>query len=156
TRQMKRVLHWFRRDLRVTDNTVLHHACRQADEIIPVYILSTWKGNHRGIGPNRQEFLCGCLESLSKNLGYLGGRLVLRSGSPAHELIKLAQETGAQGIYFTQNYAAYDVEIERRLRQMANGAGIEIRAFKDTVILAPDELLNRSGKPFRIFTPYAK
>jgi deoxyribodipyrimidine photo-lyase len=154
--KMKRVLHWFRRDLRVTDNTALHHACGEADEIIPVYMLSTWKRNHQWTGPNRQEFLCGCLASLAKNLGDLGGRLVLRSGSPAEELFKLAQETGAQGIYFNQNYGPSDVEIERHLRQVANGAGIEIRVFKDTVILAPDELLNRSGQPFRVFTPYAR
>jgi deoxyribodipyrimidine photo-lyase len=153
---MKRVLHWFRRDLRVTDNTALHHACSEAGEVIPVYILSTWKRNHRWTGPNRQEFLCGCLESLAKNLEQLGSRLVLRSGSPPEELIKLAQETNAQCIYFNQNYGPYDVEIERQLRQVANCAGIEIRAFKDTVMLAPDELLNRSGQPFRVFTPYAR
>ena len=29
---MKRVLHWFRRDLRVTDNTALHHACGEKDD----------------------------------------------------------------------------------------------------------------------------
>src|SRR6516225_2537184 len=153
---MKRVLHWFRRDLRITDNSALHHACSEADEIVPVYILSTWKRYHPWTGPNRQEFLCGCLESLAKNLGHLGGRLVLRSGSPAEQLIKLAQETGAQGIYFNQNYSPYDVEIERQLRQTANGAGIEIRAFKDTVMSAPHELLNQSGQPFRVFTPYAR
>jgi deoxyribodipyrimidine photo-lyase len=153
---MKRVLHWFRRDLRVSDNTALLYACREADEIIPVYILSTWKRNHRWTGPNRQEFLCGCLESLGKNLEHLGSRLILRSGSPAQELIKLAQETGAQGVYFNQNYGPYDVEIERQLRQGANGAGIGIQAFKDTVIMAPDELLNRNGQPFRVFTPYAR
>jgi deoxyribodipyrimidine photo-lyase len=68
----------------------------------------------------------------------------------------MAQETNAQCIYFNQNYGPYDVEIERQLRQAANGAGIKIRAFKDTVMLAPDELLNRSGQPFRVFTPYAR
>jgi len=153
---MKRVLHWFRRDLRITDNSALHHACSEAGEIIPVYILSTWKRNHRWTGPNRQEFLCGCLESLAKNLEHLGGRLILRSGSPAKELMKLAEETGAQSVYFNENYCPYDVEIERQLRQAANGAGIQIRTFRDTMILAPNEVLNQSGKPFRVFTPYAR
>jgi hypothetical protein len=63
-----------RRDLRVTDNTALHHTCCEAGEVVPVYILSTWKRNHRWTGPNRQEFLCGCLESLAKNLEHLGKR----------------------------------------------------------------------------------
>jgi deoxyribodipyrimidine photo-lyase len=153
---MKRVLHWFRRDLRVTDNTALHHACSEADEVIPVYILSNWKRSHQWTGPNRQEFLCGCLESLSKNLRHLGGRLILRSGSPTKELIKIAQETGAEAIYFNQNYGPYDVEIERSLRQAAQSAGIATRGFTDTVILAPYAVLNWNEKPFRTFTPFAK
>jgi len=72
------------------------------------------------------------------------------------ELIQLAQETGAKAIYFNQNYGPHDVEVEKQLRQAANGAGIETLAFKDTVILAPNEVLNQSGLPFRAFTPYAK
>ena len=153
---MKRVLHWFRRDLRVTDNTALSYACREADEIIPVYLLSTWKRHHQWTGPNRQEFLCGCLESLAKNLEHIGGRLILRSGLPNEQLIKLAQETGAKAIYLNQNYSPYDVEIEHQLRQVVNAAGIKIRSFKDTVILAPSEVLNQSDEPFRVFTPYAR
>jgi deoxyribodipyrimidine photo-lyase len=154
--EMKRALYWFRRDLRVSDNTALHHACNQADEIIPVYILSSWKRNHRWTGPNRQAFLCGCLESLEQNLGRIGGRLLLRSGPPVKQLVQLAQETGAGAIYFNQNYGPYDLEVENQLRQAAKGAGIETFAFKDTVILAPNEVLNQSGQPFRVFTPYAK
>ena len=30
--KMKRVLHWFQHDLRVTDNTALHHACGEKDD----------------------------------------------------------------------------------------------------------------------------
>ncbi|MFZ4779906.1 MAG: deoxyribodipyrimidine photo-lyase, partial [Terrimicrobiaceae bacterium] len=37
---MNRVLHWFRRDLRLTDNTALSAASRQAESVIPVYVLS--------------------------------------------------------------------------------------------------------------------
>jgi deoxyribodipyrimidine photo-lyase len=154
--RMKRVIHWFRQDLRISDNTALHQACSQADEVIPCYVLSTWKRNHQWTGPNRQEFLCGCLESLAKNLEQIGGRLVLRSGAPVNELIDLARECSAGAIYFNQNYSPYEVEIENQLRQAAKGAGIDVHAFKDAVILSPGEVLNQSGQPFRVFTPYAK
>ena len=137
----KRVIHWFRRDLRVTDNIALYSASREAAEIVPAYILSTWKGHHHWTGPNRQRFLCGCLASVANNLEHLGGRLILRSGPPAEELVKLALESGAQTIYFNQNYGPYDVQIEQHIRQRARGAGIEVRAFKDTLILAPEEAL---------------
>ena len=154
--RVKRVIHWFRRDLRISDNTALHHACRQAEEIIPVYILSTWKRKHPWTGPNRQQFLCGCLDSLAKNLERIGSRLILRSGSPAKELVNLAKESHAEAIYFNRNYGPYDVEVESQLERVAKESGIEARGFKDTVLLAPSEVLNRSGEPFRVFTPYAR
>jgi deoxyribodipyrimidine photo-lyase len=107
-------------------------------------------------GPGRQEFLCGCLDSLAKNLAQIGGRLILRSGSPTNELIKLALESHAQAIYFNRNYSPYDVRIEQQIQESAGSVGLEIRTFKDTVIMAPDEILNQRREPFRVFTPYAR
>jgi deoxyribodipyrimidine photo-lyase len=153
---MKRVLHWFRRDLRITDNTALYSAWQQAGEVVPVYVLSTWKRKHPWTGPNRQQFLCGCLESLATNLEQIEGRLILRSGSPVDVLINLAQESRAEAIYFNQNYSPYDVQVENHLKQAGKQAGIEVFAFTDTVVLSPDEVLNQSGQPFRVFTPYGR
>ena len=76
----KRVIHWFRRDLRITDNTALAAAVASGGEVIPVYIASDWKGSHGWTGPARQEFLCGSLASLAKNLESIGGRLIIRKG----------------------------------------------------------------------------
>jgi deoxyribodipyrimidine photo-lyase len=58
--EMKRVIHWFRRDFRITDNTALAAAVTAAGsegEVIPVYVASDWKGSHEWTGPARQEFL---------------------------------------------------------------------------------------------------
>ena len=66
------VIHWFRRDLRIADNTALCRAAKPGIPVVPVYILSDWRGTHHWTGPNRQHFLCGSLESLAKNLETLG------------------------------------------------------------------------------------
>lgn len=153
---MKRIIHWFRRDLRISDNSSFYAACQEADEIIPVYILSSWKRNHPWTGANRQEFLCGSLVSLGKNLEHIGGRLILRSGSPVKELIRLAKEAQVDAIYFNQNYAPYDCEAEAQIQKAALNNGIQVRLFKDTVILSPSEVLGQSGHPFRMFTAYAR
>ena len=42
---MPKAIHWFRRDLRIADNTALHHASKNGT-VIPVYLLSDWKGSH--------------------------------------------------------------------------------------------------------------
>jgi deoxyribodipyrimidine photo-lyase len=153
---VRRIIHWFRRDLRVSDNQALYSAWQEADEIIPVYVLSCWKRNHPWTGANRQEFLCGCLASLAKNLEEIGGRLILRSGSPVKELIGLAEESKADAIYFNENYSPFDREVEEQIQKAASAKGIRVRLFKDTVILAPSEVLTKSGGPFRLFTAYAR
>jgi deoxyribodipyrimidine photo-lyase len=153
---MKRVLHWFRRDLRVRDNTALYHACSEADETIPVYILSTWNRNHTWTGPNRQEFLCGCLRSLSKNLETLGGRLILRAGHPVQELEKLVQETHAEAIFLNRGTDPYSLEIQQQLEAVCKKLRTRICSYKDVTIFEPHEVLAKDGRPFRIFTPYAK
>jgi deoxyribodipyrimidine photo-lyase len=153
---MKRVIHWFRRDLRITDNSALYYACKQSAEIVPVYILSTWKRSHGWTGPNRQEFLCGCLKSLAKNLHALGGRLILRAGDPVEQLCALVKETGAEAIYFNRVYDPYDVALEQRLEAQAAHRFIKIRSYKDLELVGPEELMSRDHRPFRIFTHYSR
>ena len=83
---MKTVIHWFRRDLRLTDNTALAAASAAAERVVPVYIRSMWRGGHRWTGPHRQEFLCGSLKSLDGNLQSIGSQLFLREGEAVEEL----------------------------------------------------------------------
>ena len=153
---MRRVIHWFRRDLRVTDNTALWHASNQGDEVIPVYILSSWKKHHHWTGANRQQFLCGCLESLSKNLDAIGGRLILRAGDPVEELGKLVHETHAEAIYLNRGTDPYSVEVQQQLETVSAKRQIKIFKWKDATIFEPNEVLTKEGRPFRVFTPYAK
>ncbi len=153
---MKNVIHWFRRDLRVTDNTALDAAVRSSENVTTVYILSDWKKNHRWTGPNRQHFLCGCLSSLAGDLAEIGGRLVIRQGDAVAELEKLAIETRAEAIFFNRDPDPYGRGVEERLEKMGARIGIAIRSFKDVAIHERDEVLTGGGDSFRVFTPYSK
>ncbi|MHB1081080.1 MAG: cryptochrome/photolyase family protein [Prosthecobacter sp.] len=150
------VLHWFRRDLRLTDNTALHHAAQAADQVIPVYILSDWKEKHGWTGPNRQQFLCGCLDSLSKNLTALGSRLILRSGSADAELERLIRETRAEALYFNRDYDIYGRAMEGKVQALCARLGIECRSYQDSVLHEPETVLTGGGQPYRVYTPYSK
>jgi deoxyribodipyrimidine photo-lyase len=153
---MKRVLHWFRRDLRLSDNTALSAASREVECVIPVYVLSEWNQVHRWTGANRQQFLCGCLASLEKNLLTIGGRLIIRQGDPVAELERLVTETKAEAIFFNRDPDPHGRETERRLALMCAKRGILFRDFKDVCVHERDEILTGSGGPFRVFTPYSK
>lgn len=151
---MPSVIHWFRRDLRTSDNTALYNASRQGSPVVPVYILSSWKEVHAWTGPNRQQFLCGCLESLSKNLETIDGRLIIREGEAISELEKLVTETGATAIYFNRDPDPFGKAVEQKLSELCEKLGIECCGHDDLSLHTPNEIFTGSDKPYKVFTPY--
>lgn len=148
-----RAIHWFRRDLRLTDNLSLHAACEKYDEIIPVYILSDWQGSHLWTGPKRQKFLSECLASLSANISHLTGKLIIRRGEAVAELLKLVEETGAEAIYYNSDVDPFGKSSERAL---ADRSPVPLRSFQDAALHGPEEILKGDGTPYRVYTPFSK
>lgn len=149
-------IHWFRRDLRLTDNTALNAALAAHEQVIPVYILSEWKTRHRWCGAPRQEFLCGCLSSLARNLESRGGRLIVRQGRADDVLEKLIRETGATAIHFNRDPDPFGREMEKRIEKMAVRRGAKVFPHKDAALHERDEILTSAGTPFKVFTPFAR
>ncbi len=150
------VIHWFRRDLRLTDNPALLHAARSAAGVIPLYILSDWKKHHDWTGPARQHFLCGSLASLAKNLEAIGSRLILRSGTAEAVLEKLIHETGASAVFFNRDYDPFGRAVEAGVRALCARLGVACHDHKDRVLHEPEEALTGAGGPYRVYTPYSR
>ena len=156
-RRFKTAIHWFRRDLRISDNTALLAASHAAGRVVPVYVVSDWKQRHGWTTAVRQEFLCGCLASLAKNLETVGGRLIFRTGARADAVLEaLLTETGAEAIFFNRDPDPYGVAMETRVAAMAQRHGAEAIGCKDVALHERDELLNGSGLPYRVYSPYAR
>ncbi len=153
---MKSALHWFRRDLRITDNTALAAAASDAESVVPVYVASRWRGGHRWTGSPRQTFLCGSLASLDKNLRSIGSRLVVREGNAVEELVKLAREAGAEAVFTNRDPDPFGRKQEERLADALKSEGRVLRTFKDAAVHERDEVRTGEGTPFRVFTPYSR
>ncbi len=120
---MKRVIHWFRRDLRVTDNTALSEAARRAEVVVPVFILEDAFRTGPDVGAARLAFLLESLESLRKNLAELGYPLIIRSGKSEEVLPKLCAEVGAQAVFANKRYEPYAQARDARVFNQLNSAG---------------------------------
>lgn len=153
---MKTAIHWFRRDLRITDNTALAAAAKAAEFVVPVYVVSGWKTPHRWTGAPRQTFLCGSLASLDANLKVAGGRLILREGDAVGTLMELAREAEAEAIFANRDPDPFGRAVEEKLSAALAAEGRELRTFKDVAIHECDEVRTGEGGPFRVFTPYSK
>ena len=153
---MSTAIHWFRRDLRLNDNTALNAATKEHTRVIPTYVLSNWKGRHRWTGAPRQQFLCDSIASLDRGLRKAGSALILRQGDAIEELTRLVRETNASAIYANRDPDPHGREIEKRLSLAAEKLGAKLHLFKDVALHERDEALTGSGTPFRIFTPFSR
>lgn len=153
---MKRVIHWFRRDLRISDNTALGVAAKRAEQVIPVFVLEDAFRTGPDVGAARLAFLLHSLESLRKNLHELGYTLVIRRGRSEEVLPRLCQETGAEAIFANKRYEPYAQARDNRVFNALNAAGIGFELFKDAVVWEEQEILTQAGKPFTVYTPYSR
>lgn len=155
--RLQTAIHWFRRDLRVHDNTALLAACEAAENVVPVYLVSDWKRQHPWTGAVRQEFLCGCLAELEGNVAKLGGRLIFRTAERADEALDaLLAETGAQAVFFNRDPDPYGIAMEERVAALARRRGAEVFACQDVGIHERDELRTGTGNVYRVYGPYSR
>ena len=153
---MKKVIHWFRRDLRVSDNTALSAAARRAEQVIPVFVLEDAFRTGPDVGAARAAFLLQSLESLRKNLTALGYPLVIRQGKSVEIVPKLATELGVEAVFANRRYEPYALRRDDRIFNELNAQGVGFEVFKDAVAWEEREILTQAGNPFTVFTPYSK
>ena len=155
---MKTALMWFRRDLRLTDNTALARALKENERVVGVFVLDDAILRARDIGAARAAFLFESLETLSAEFARHGGQMVLRRGGvPEDELLAIAREAGASALYFNTDYTPYSRERDEKVTAAFDAAGLDVKASDDALLVPPQNVVDpRDGEPFQTFTPFKR
>ena len=101
---MKKIIVWFKTDLRLHDNETLVKAIAQGDEIIPVYCFDEnhfkkTKFGFEKTGSFRAQFLIESLIDLDKSLRQIGSGLIVVHGKPEVEITAIAKKYGVQKVF---------------------------------------------------------
>lgn len=149
------VILWFRQDLRLADNPALNHAAETGRPILPVYILDEG-ARVRPMGAASLWWLDKSLRALDGTLRERGSRLILRRGDSEAELRRLIEETGADAVFMNR---LFEPEAWERDADIAHGLaadGVACRGYNGSLLCRPGEVLNGSGAPYKVFTPFLK
>ena len=145
---------WFRRDLRVHDHPALTAAAREAECVVPVFVLDDALLSGRFASGPRARFLLGCLRELRAALRDRGADLVVRAGDPARELAALARETGARRLRFASDVSGFATARDRRVGAAMDEAGVEVVRHPGLFVADVGRPRTGSGTPYVVFSPF--
>ena len=154
-----RAMHWFRRDLRLDDNTALADAARRSDDgVVALFVVCPGMWREHDDAPVKVEFWLRALASLRPRLEALNIPLLVRTAPQRADIprvvLEAARDAGADALCFNEEY-----ELNERRRDDAVALAIEadgraVHRCTDRVVLAPGEVMTKDGGPYTVFTPF--
>ncbi|MDG2313340.1 MAG: deoxyribodipyrimidine photo-lyase [Alphaproteobacteria bacterium] len=146
------IIHWFRQDLRLTDNPSLNEASKLG-EVLPLYIFDNVNVDRNSIGGAAQWWLHQQLNSLNKSLD---DKLCILEGDALKLIPDLIAKTGASGIFWNRCYEPWRISRDKILKENILSENIEVRSFNGSLLWEPWEVLKKDGSPYKVFTPFYK
>ncbi|HLK50962.1 MAG TPA: deoxyribodipyrimidine photo-lyase [Bryobacteraceae bacterium] len=148
------VLVWFRDDLRLADNLALAAAFSTGRPMIPVFIWAPEEEGNWRPGAASNWWLDASLRALSRELDERGSRLIIRRGPTATALATLLEQTKASGLFWNRVYHPSTIQRDSRLKSEIRARGVAVETLNGSLLFEPSTILNSSGKPFAVFTPF--
>lgn len=163
-KDVTKVAHWFHpKDLRIQDNTALHHASELAQSakkpLVCFYINCPADESWHGTSPARVDFMCEGLKSMQKELKELNIPLVFVECEDRKKIVETAVEW-LKNHKISHVFGNYEYEIDEMRRDLklvkTSGKDIQVSLFHDQTVIEPGTMTTSSGSPMKVFTPYHK
>ena len=152
---------WFRRDLRFEDNTGLYEALKASKKsgaaVLPIFIfdreiLSRFPDHD----DRRVAFLHKTLTGMKAHLKSLGSDLWVEHGSPSEVFARLRKTFNVQSLTFNRDYEPSAIARDEEIRRLFTSDQLPVTDFKDHVVFERLEVCKDDGKPYTVYTPFAK
>jgi deoxyribodipyrimidine photo-lyase len=130
-------LAWFKRDLRLLDNHMLHSATQENIAVLPFYIFDNWHTQYPEFSPGRRQFIEASLKILSDELQKLNSKLLVFEGDAfciVENLVKeLLDNNYKPTLYFSLDIQyEYDKDLNNKITQLFKNLGLSIvQCFND-------------------------
>ena len=157
---MKRIVYWFRNDLRLHDNDAFSRAVIDAAEVLPVFVFEPrWftqlpSIGFRKTGSFRANFLIEAVADLRRSLQSKGADLIVRVGNPATVLAELAEDVGAEAIYASKEVTQEETDTESDLSKSLKPLNIDLELFWQSTLYHVRDLPFEVARLPEVFTQF--
>ncbi len=146
----KKVIHWFRQDLRLMDNPALCHAADSGD-VLPVYILDNVNTKECYPGLASRCWLHHSLKSLERSFK---GDLSVFQGDPLKVMMALCQEHQVEAVFWNRCYEPWQIDRDQKIKEALLQQGIKVHSYNASLLWEPWEIKKADGTHYKVFTPF--
>ncbi|MGN6640438.1 MAG: cryptochrome/photolyase family protein [Mucilaginibacter sp.] len=148
---------WFRRDLRLHDNTGLYHALKGGAPVLCLFIFDKEILNKlEDRDDARVTFIHQTVVELDKDLQKYGSGLITKYGTSDNVWNESLKEYSIGIVYANHDYEPYAIERDKLVADKLKKHGIGFNTYKDQVIFDKDEVVKDNGEPYTVYTPYMR
>jgi len=149
------VVFWFRRDLRIDDNTALHEAIASGERILPVFIFDKNILDELPRDDARVTFIMDLLQHVNRQFKKQGRSLAVFYDEPEAVFKMLLKEHSyISALFANRDYEPYARNRDKAIYEMLAEKNIPFKSFKDQVIFEKNEVVKDNGEPYVVYTPY--
>ena len=145
-----KAIHWFRQDLRLSDNPALNEAVKH-DEVLPIYILDDHNSGDFSMGEASRFWLHNSLQDLNQNLNQ---NLSLYQGDPLKTLIEIVNRFDINTIYWNRCYEPWRIKRDTNIKSQLESNGILVKTYNGSLLWEPWTIKKDDGSPYKVFTPF--
>ena len=150
-------IHWFRRDLRIEDNTALHEALKSPHKVICLFIFDkNILDKLVDKDDRRVTFIYLQIQKFKKQLQEYGADLIVKYGFPEEIWKSILNDYNVDLVYANHDYEPYGIQRDEYLNDYFHQNNIQFNTYKDAVIFEKMEVGKDDGTPYTVFTPYSK
>ena len=143
-------IHWFRQDLRLSDNPALAKAVEHG-ALLPVYILDDDNAGPDAMGGASRWWLHEALGVLNDQLS---GHLRLYKGDARTLIPQLAAHYGARVVSWTRCYEPWRVARDKAIKEQLDAQDCETIRLNGSLLWEPWAIQKQDGTPYKVFTPF--
>ena len=147
----KIAIHWFRFDLRVSDNPSLNYLSKNYDNIVGIYIFDDINSDPK-LGSASKVWLHASLDYLNKQLD---GNLIFLKGDAKGCIDQLMDSFDVEEISWNRSYEPWIVKRDKSLKMYLKSK-VNVNSFNGSLLWEPWEVLKNDGTPYKVFTPFYK
>ena len=145
-------IHWFRQDLRLSDNPALDSAA-QYETLIPIYILDEVNSGEFKMGAASKWWLHQSLTKLNESLD---GKLLVYQGNPHEILNKLIEEQEVSYVTWNRCYEPWRIDRDKEIKRNFEDKNVAVESYSASLLWEPWTISKDDGTPYRVFTPFYK